>query len=258
MLAILFVIFFTVALLSSTLKFGLLNYTFWSTAFEKHDIYSSLSGVIKNSVTTQVGKEGGKGSDVEVLTDLITPENTKDVVNNNLSNLIDFLNGKAKEIIVYVPINKAPKGLLPKNIAELNNEMTLTQLGEKFNIAGLNDLPLNNLNRAGDTILYIFAGSTAALIFLLIMLVVSTKAGLRFWAPGMAFILSGIGTLLLTRVGTNLASSLGNFAGRADLNSVIVATIAPPLLTELIKIWAYGGVALAVVGLILFFIKKPN
>lgn len=258
LVGILFVIFFTIVLFASTVRFGLLDYNFWAASFDRHDVYRNLAGIVKNSVNDQVGKEGGKGSDVEVLTDLITPENTKDVVNNNLANFIDFLNGKAKEIIVYIPINKAPKGLLPKNIADLNNEMTLTQLSEKFNISGLNNLPLDSLNKLGSTILYVLAGSAATLIFLLIMLIVSNPAGNSLAAPGAALVISGLMTLLLVRVGTTLTSSLSGFVRSTDLYNVIIGTVVPPIITELMKIWIYGGIVLIVAGIVLFFVKKPD
>jgi hypothetical protein len=258
-LVILFFVLFVSTVLTSTVKFTLLNYSFWSSAFGKHNVYNELSNVIKNSVDLQVGNQGGVKSDVSILTDLVTPENTRDFVNNNLTNFIDFLNGKSGELIVYVPINRAPKGLLPKNIADLNNEMTVTQLGEKFDIGGLNQLPFDSLSRVGITVLYALIGSAVLLLIFLSLLIVTTEGGSRFIAAGTALILSGGFLLAVSQWGSIAMDGVKkSLAGNTDLGSQILATVSPALTAEIMNFWMYAGIAAAVMGVISIFIKKAD
>lgn len=257
-LAILFIVLFILVLLTSTLKFALLNYNFWSSAFTKHDVYSELSSVIKSSVDQQVDRQGGTKSDVSILTDLVTPENTKDFVNNNLTNFIDFLNGKSGELIVYVPINRAPKGLLPKNISELNNEMTVSQLGEKFDIGGLDQLPFDILSRVGPTVLYAFIGSAVIMLVFFLLLILTTEVESRFVAPGIAVFLSGIVTLLTTQWGAKAMENVtSQFSKNTDLSTQIFVSIVPSLAVEIINLWIVAGIVLTIIGVLLMFIKKP-
>ena len=60
LLVIFFLISFTVVLVTSTVKFELLNYNFLTTSFNKHNTYSKITEVVKNSINTQVGRGGGK------------------------------------------------------------------------------------------------------------------------------------------------------------------------------------------------------
>ncbi len=257
-MVILFLVFFVVAMLSATVKFGLLNDSFWKTSFAKNNVYAALSEALKNSLTNQVGKEGGNKTDVSILTDLITEDNTKDFVNNNLTNFIDYLNGKSQELIVYIPLNRAPKGLLPKNIAALNNELTIKQLAEKFNVTGLDHLSLQNLSTIGVVVSYTFIGSLVLLAILIIFLIWIVESGKRFTAVGLAIILCGLLTLILAQFVAYLIVYISqNFAG-ADIARIIVAVSAPPLLAEMVNWWTYLGVVLIVAGALAVLVKKPG
>ncbi len=250
LMVVLFVIVFAVFLISTTFKFGLLNYSFWTSSFSKHNVYQSLSESIKKYFTDQVNAEGGNKGDVSVLTDLITIENTKDFVDNNLSNFIDFLNGNAGELVVYVPISRAPQGLLPKNIASMNNELTVKQLAEKFNVAGLDQLPLQNLSRVGTVVFYAFVASGVLLVVLMIMLLWITESDSRFISTGIALLISGGICIVLARSVTVVSMSL-------DKNSIIGA-VAPALAAGIVNIWTYGGVGLVMFGALMLLVKKPG
>lgn len=95
--SILLVIFFIplllISVVSYTLKFQLLDYNFWQSTFQKNNVYQNLASESKGSFESQINSEGGNKNDIQVLTDLITPDNTKDVVDKNLQNFLSFANG---------------------------------------------------------------------------------------------------------------------------------------------------------------------
>ena len=94
----LFVIFAFVELIAVSFKFQLLDYNFWTSTFQKHNTYQVLATAGKTSFESQVANEGGNKNDVKILTDLITPQNAKDVVTHNLQNFLNFANGKSVQI----------------------------------------------------------------------------------------------------------------------------------------------------------------
>jgi hypothetical protein len=258
LLIIIFIIFFISTLVTSTFKFVLLNRNFWISAFTKNDVYSELSMSIKNSVNQKVNEEGGDNSDITVLTDLITPDNTRDFIDNNLYNVFDFINGKVGELIVYFPFNRVPKDLLPKSLSALNNEMTLNQISEKFSVTGLDQLPLSSINKVGETVFYSFIVSAILLITTIIFLILSTEPGKRFIALGIAFILSGIITFVFSESNPTLALFGEGITAGTNLNNAILAAVAPPLIAETLLLWKIVGVGLVVLGVVPLLIKKSD
>lgn len=259
LLIIFFLISFTAVLVTATVKFELLNYNFLTNSFKTHNTYSGITKVLKNSINIQVGRGGGEINDIAVLTDLITPENTADFVDKNLFNLLNFVNGNASDLNVYVPINRIPKDILPKNITEIKEEMTLDELGNRFNIAGLENLPLKEISHIGLYDYYILMTSTVILGTLLILILLLVDVGSRLVAPAVTFILSGFVTILFVLSATDVNKYIvQNFSGSMSINKILALTIVPPVLDDLVKIWMYVGIGLILFGVTLFFVKKPG
>ena len=246
-LVVLFIPLFLVSLFSYTLKFDLLNYNFWQTTLEKNNVYADLTINIKSSFDNQIVKEGGNKNDIKVITDLITTENTKDTMNKNIKNVLDFVNGKTQQINIYLPLDKIPKDLIP--------ESTLT----KFNFEDYQNLHLENISKLGEESSYILVGSSALSLLILILLFVLTKEGERLIGMGLALIFSGGFTMLLVKVGGILSVELINRrVVSTSITSVILETISPPVIHEIILKWQAIGIVLVIVGIGLFFVKKPK
>jgi len=257
LLVIFSLVAFTVILITATVKFEILNYNFLTNSFKTHNTYSGITQVVKNSINMQVGRGGGKINDITVLTDLITTENTTDFVNKNLFNLISFVNGNVSDLNVYVPINKIPKDILPNSITETKEEMTLEELGNRFNIAGLENLPLKEISQIGLYDYYILMIATAILGSLFILILLLVGAGSRLVAPAITFILSGLITILFVLGATDLNKYIvQNFTGSVSINKTLALTIIPPILTDIIRIWMWLGIGLIVFGVTLFFVKR--
>jgi hypothetical protein len=259
LLTIFFIILFSVGLISATFKFQLLNYNFWEASFQKYNVYQNLANVGKTSFESQIDKEGGNKNDVKILTDLITPENVKDVVDRNLLNFLDFANGSSSQIIIYLPVDKIPKNLLPENIAGVKSEMTIQDLLTEFNFQDWQNLPLQNLFNIGQYISYFFAGAASLLLLVLIFLILLVGKGSRFICLGIAFILSGSLAFFFADVVTSLnATFLKGLVENSSIALVIAGTIFSPVVTEMVFVWKILGLILLILGFGLFFVRKPT
>ncbi len=259
LLIIFFVILFFAGLISSTLKFQLLDYNFWKTTFQKHNVYQNLADVSKISFESQINKGGGSGSDVKFFTDLITTENVKDLVDKNLKNCLDFANGDATQINVYIPIDKVPKNLLPKNIAGIKSEMTLSDLLTKFNFQDWQNLPIQNLYNIGRYIFYFFAVVLFLFLLVIASLILLVEKGSRFIGLGIAFILSSGLTFLFALLITNLNTTLSKgLLGNSSNTLIVLGTIFSPVITEIISVWKILSLIMLILGFALFFVKKPT
>lgn len=90
-----------VAVIASTVKFQLLEPKFWQDVFKSNNVYINLSKDLKVYTEDQIIKGGGKKSDLESLTNVITPDIIEDFTVRNLDNFLGFANGKKKELLVY-------------------------------------------------------------------------------------------------------------------------------------------------------------
>ena len=258
-LVILFVILFFVGLLSATLKFQLLNYNFWTEAFQKNAVYQNLAITSKSAFEFQIAVQGGNRNDITTLTDLITPENAKDVINNNLSNFLNFANGKVSQLNVYLPIDKISANLIPVSMTGFKSEMPLTDLLTKFNFQNSQNLPLQTLSHLGEYSTYIFAGALILFVSTIIFLILLVKSGKRLISLGISFLLTGGLTILIAAIVNNLnAVFSADLISKTSLTRVIVGAILPPVVMEITTMWHILGLILLFIGVILFFIKKPK
>lgn len=258
-LIIFFILFFFVGLISATFKFQLLSYSFWQNTFEKYNVYQNLAVVSKDSFNSQVTKEGGNKNDVKILTDLITPENAKELIDRNLQNFLSFVNGKVAQMNVYLPVDKVPANLLPKNITGDKTVIPITDLLTKFNFQNSQNLPLEEISRVGTISYYLFIGSAFLFLLVLILLILLVEKGSTFVGIGIAFMICGGLTFLLSNVATGLNSVLTkDLTTSTSIAAVVAGTMIPPVITEILPTWKILGIILFFFGFVLFFIKKPS
>lgn len=261
--ASIFIILLTVPLIllgifAATVRFQLLDARFWQRTFEIHDTYSKLSTVLKNQVEDQIVSEGGRKSDVTILTDLITPANVKDFLDRNIVNLLSYANGKAAELIVYVPVSKIPRSLIPSNFAGISEQMPLTTLLSKFNIMGIGPGQIQYISLFGRGINYFLILDWALAVLFLFLLFVLVERGKRFIAPGITLLLSGLLTVSL--YGVVITTNANIAKDSIQIKSIaesLFSAITIPVFQEISKTWLIAGIVLIVVGLGLFFFKKP-
>lgn len=259
LLSIFFILAYLFLVFGIIFKFQLLDYNFWLASFDKHNVYQNLAMVSKTSFEKQVTSEGGKESDVQVLTDLITPANAKDVMDRNLKNFLDFANGKVPQIYVYLPIDKVPKNLIPASISGIKSDMLLSDLLTKFNFQDWQSLPFNTIYQLGKYSSYLFYGSLTLTALITVLMVLVLESGKRFVALGITFLLAGGITLgLINLMGTLSTVLSANFSSHPSLGTMLMGVVLSPVVSDVAVPWKTVGFAMMVLGVGLFFVRKPG
>lgn len=258
-LTILFIPIFLILLISLNLRFQLLNQGFWQGTFAANNVYSRLSSLIKNYADEQVTSEGGNKNDIKVLTDLVTPDNLKDLIDRNIANVLTFANGKAKEVLVYLPIGKLPGDFVPMTSGKISEITPLSVLLEEFNVQGVPMTQIQNLSRLGLAGGIIFSSALILGTVIILSLFLLVDPGRRLVSPGIALVLAGIFALLLVWIGTILRVNwAGSLTAASSINNRILVTVVPPILGNLLSLWMWLALALIVIGVMLFFVRKPR
>lgn len=257
-LLIIFVVpFLLLGVLSSTVKFQLLNSDFWLSTFEKNNVYSRIAEEIKTSAEMQVEKKGGSLKDAKVLTDLITPTNLKDIISKNLTYTFDYMNGKANDFNAYIPVSKLPRDLLPVTVAGRSDTVPVETLLSEYNIRGVNKNQIWLLGNTGVWLTRLFVVDWIIVIILLLSLFFLTAPGKKFWNLGVTFVLSGL--LLLGSFGfleVIRSSMLTDWPKSSEPSQHILGTFLPFLLQNILIVWLGTGIFLVICGIVLFFVKK--
>jgi hypothetical protein len=257
-LSILLVLLFLAFTISVTLKFQILKINFWENTFQLSGAYAALSGAVINSLEKQVVAEGGTKNDVAVFTDLATVGNLKDLTNRNIENLLNYVNGKSKEAEVYIPVGRIPKSLLPEEIGSTSQQINLVNFLGSSGVASVSASQIQKIQDTPRIVNLAFYLSLVLMVLTLAAFFGLTESGKRFRFAGIAMIISGGFVFVLAKLIDVVNSGL--FQGmvqRKDLGGVIVGVMVPPIITEISKVWVLLGIAAVVMGLILFFIKKP-
>jgi hypothetical protein len=257
-LTVIFIPVFLIFLLAVNLRFQLLTPSYWEGIFSLSGTYSELSSAVNKNLVFQTVAQGGSASDVKILTDLLSPENLKDVINTNIINVLQYANGKAKEITVYLPVEKIPATLISGSFTNISERMSLTDFLKEFNISGISASQIQSVSRLGLGS-WIFLVSTVLLMFLLLyLLYLLVKGGKRLIAPGLALVISGTTAFLIRGVIVVIeADWVKALTISANTGNLFIGIIVPPVIQGVLKIWLSFAAGAIVLGVILFFIKKP-
>ncbi|MGA3291953.1 MAG: hypothetical protein ABSC49_02260 [Candidatus Microgenomates bacterium] len=257
-LSLLFILFFIIFSLSLTFKFQFLNENFWLNTFGANGTYIKLSQVINDNLENQVVSQGGKASDVKVLTDLVTPMNLEDIVDKNIENFLGFVNGKNNQIMLYLPVSEVPSSLIPKSSEETGDEISLQEFLKEANINLISDSQIENIRVLSIATNIALFSSTVLLILILLALYKLTDQSKRFGFIGGTLLFSGILIFIGAEILVILRTSLANYLpGGADLARAIVGVTIPPLLEEILRFWLVEAIIAFGIGILLFFVKKP-
>ena len=257
-LIFIFIPVFIIFLFTVNLRFQLLTPSFWDKTFSSGDTFSALSTSINKNLETQTIAEGGRASDVEIFTGLITSENLKETFSKNINNVLRYANGKADDLIVYIPVNKIPQSLLSIGFSKIKTEMSLTALLTEFNMPGVSASQIQLVSKVGLFSWLAFIITSSLIFILLFLLYISVSSGKRLVAPGIALIISGTIALLAVGAGTVMRINMEkDFAERINLGDSITGIISPPIIQAVLSLWLYFAATAIILGFVLFFVKKP-
>lgn len=145
---------FVVLVLLITIRFKVLNKSFLFNAFEKHNVYAKLPSLIADSLqNTSNLSEEEKAGYAEFIKN-IPPKNIKPLAENNLTQIIDFLNGQSKDVAISFTL----PGVGFENASGINwklSQMPDKNLQKKLMMLGETD---NAIIIAGIAVLTVLAG----------------------------------------------------------------------------------------------------
>lgn len=257
LLVIIFIPVFTIAVVLASIKFQLLSPQFWKSSLLQHNVYNALSQMTKTMAASKTVKGGGNPQDIKILTDIATPELIKDFMERNITNILDYANGKRPDLMAYIPISKIPKSLAPKSVGLNSEELPLTSLMSKFNISQ-ESLPLSQIVIVGKTATNLLVTASILSVIILIALFVLSEKGSNFISIGLTFIFSGLVVEIIVRILNIISMNLIKTpSGDLNFGASILAIVGPVILTELLKLWGLIGAIMIGIGIVVLFLKKP-
>ena len=257
-LTIIFIPVFLIFLFSINLRFQFLVSSFWQKNFESHDTYSKLASSISKSLESQTIAEGGRASDVKILTDIASSENLRDLIEKNIDMILQYANGKAKEFTVYIPVSKIPKALLSKNFKGVTEYMSASELIKEFNISVISPRELQMISQVGKAVWALFIVAFLLSMLLVYLLYLLVDSGKRLIALGLPIFLTGLIVFILSASGTIIRINLEKDLMRStNLGDLLIGIVAPPIIQGIISAWSIFAVVTIIIGSVLFFVKKP-
>lgn len=119
------ILLFIILLLLVTIKFELLNKSFIFGAFEKNNAYAQLPVLIAGSLSSDPNLSEGEKIGYAEFVKNIQPQDIKPLVENNLTQVLDFLNGQSKDVTIFFSL----RGIGFENASGLS--WSLSQLPDK-------------------------------------------------------------------------------------------------------------------------------
>lgn len=251
-LTILAIPVFIILVLSINIRFQFLSSKFWIDTLEKGNVYTKISGVISDNLESKVVAGGGGKSDVVLLTNMISPLNVSDFARNNIQSVISFANGKENELSVYVPsfnLSGTPNPL---------EKISFMQFAKDYNISGVTQKDLDTLSKFGLWSKLLFGASVFLAVLILALLYLLAPHGKHLGGMGTALVISAVvteGGYFLLNYFSRLLTD--NFTHSSNIANAFGAVIAPPVIAETVKVWAAAAILMFVLGILLFFVKKP-
>lgn len=256
LLTILFIPLFLALLINATIRFQFLNPDFWAKTLTT-DVYEG----VRKALTIDWEKDpfGKIAIDPRLFKSIVTSSNLEDFTERNIKNFLDFVNGKTKELKVYTPLSRLPKGLIPAGLGLTSEEISYKQLISFFPGAQGMQIQEENLSRLGTDSTLAFLISLMLLSLVIYLMYRYTLPGKRFFVPGVPFIVTGVLILILVGVGSVIKLNMGkDLVASSEPAEILLGTLVPPLATEIFKPWTYVAVGLIILGILVIFLKKGS
>lgn len=252
LLTVISVLVFILLMLSINIRFQFMSSKFWTDTFAKGNVYSKISTVITSELESKVSDEGGKESDITILTDIISPLNVKAFFEENLRSILSYADGKTTVIEVYAP------PLVPTSKEITLEKMSLSDFLSEYNISGFDQNTLQQIAKFGIRSWLLFGASLAVFLLIMAFMYLLAAPGSRLGGMGLVLILSGaLAAAFYFVLNYSAALLVNNFTGSANIGTAMGVVAAPPVILEAGRIWGIGGVLALTAGIVLFFIKKP-
>lgn len=223
-----FTLVFLLALIVGTLRLEVLNSRFVFGSFERNGVYEKLPGQFSESLLNDPNLEEEEKMGYSEIASSISPQTAKRIIEANLGNVIDFLNGKSKDINIFISakdisILQTDVRWSPKDAPGSNSLVIFSGLGNKLLIAFVILLAIL-------AFLYKLAGRTGFL-----------SAGI------LAVGLGAIGRLYLFVISANTPAG--------EPSQVLLLLLSSSVLADITLSWIVVGIIMVTIWLI--FKTKP-
>ncbi len=246
--------------LSINIKGQLLFSRFWTNTFRDNEIYQKISVTIGDKVVDKVMDSGGQKTDIKDLSGFISESSIRSFSEKNIEGIIEYVNGKSDELNVYAPI--LSEGILNiekvANIDSYSKEVQIDTFLSEYNVSGINSEDFKYISRFGIYSWFLLILSYSLLILNIFFLLHLTNEGRKFVLPGISFIFSGLTFLGMYFIGNSILKMLSlKYFESTNIGTLLITIITPPIVSKIIQIWIWFSVSSLIIGVILFFIKKP-
>lgn len=220
---------FIVLMLLIAIRLEVLNKSFLFGSFEKHNVYAQLPTLLASSIPNDPSFSGEEKIGYAEFIKNISPQVIKPLIEDNLTQVIDYLNGQSKNIVLSFSLN----GIGFQDASGLR--WSLAETTDK-NLKGR----IEAFNGAGKTMIF-------AMGIILVILV-----GL-FFLSGRTMLLSGgiyiAATSLISKIfSTSIDKELTNNSGTSQK---LLGLLSTSILSDITITWLLMGTLLILLWVIL-------
>lgn len=235
-LGIIFTFLLIIFVLLATIKFELLNKSFLFAAFEKHNTYAQLSPLIADYLQNTSNFSDEEKTAYAEFVKNIPPQDVKSLIENNLSQAIDFLNGQSQNIILSFSL----PGVGFENASGIH--WSLSQLPDK----NLRE-KINSLDETGNIL--IIAG--VVVLTILIGIIILYGRGILLTGGIFVVIVSLIGKLTFIIIGNDLMN-------KQELGQKMLGLLSSSLSPDITTSWLIVGGTLILLWFIFHISTKKH
>lgn len=248
-------------LLAVTFKFQLLDANFWISSLRQQGIYEGLAKTFLEGTQAELKKEGAASREIAEIAKLFTTDQAQTFVERNITHTLDYVNGKIEKPVLYFPVSDIPKDI-KEEFGLTSNEVYVEELLSKI---GRENAPIDpavfeQFRLLGNIANFTFISALITLIITLFFIYKLEEAGKRLIFAGLSLFLSAvssaIGIVWINIAKNQMAANL--VTNTNEPAQVLLGTLAPPLLANMIGLWTPIVALTALAGVALFFIKKPG
>lgn len=220
---------FITLILLTTIRFEILNKSFLFGSFEKHNVYAQLPALLADSLPNDPNLSEEEGRELAEFVKNISPQVIKPLIDDNLTQAIDYLNGDSKDIVFSFSL----QGIGFENAS-----------GIRWSLAQISDKNLREkitaLNGIGN------------ILIIAIFIILTILVGL-FFLSGRGILLSG-GAYIVT---TSLISKFSlmtigkELMNGQEISQKILGLLSASLFPDITNTWLLMGTLLILLWIIL-------
>lgn len=243
---LIFSVIFLVFVITTTVNFQLLNSSYLFSVFERHQVYDNLPKTLADSLVNDPNLSAEEKLGLSIILRNIPPQVVQEVIEQNLTQAQNFIDGKSKDIVISIPT---------KSLGFASSDQTWS-------------LSKNGAPELEKQLQVLHGLKTKIIIFwilLLTALIVSFFAYLKLAANGKivggkhilllnGFVLAGISIV----VKIFLTGIVQGSTGVKEPSQAILALLASSLFSEIVLSWFFIAFLMVIAGGVIIVLEKRS